>query len=76
MHNAGVSGVAVVDRDRQFLVGTLSVSDVRMIDSAVALGALAGPQLVNAHAMVSLFAPSAPVLPSPPGPAAILTVCP
>jgi hypothetical protein len=41
------------------LVGTLSVSDVRMIDSAVALGALAGPQLVNVHAMVSLFAPSA-----------------
>jgi hypothetical protein len=61
MHNAGVSGVAVVDRDRRFLVGTLSVSDVRIIHSAVALSALAGPHPLNAHAVLSLFAPSVPV---------------
>lgn len=37
MHNAQVSGVAVLDRDRRFLIGSLSLSDIRRVDSPAAL---------------------------------------
>ena len=43
MHNAGVSGVAVLDRAKRFLIGSLSVSDIRHVNSPDLLDALNQP---------------------------------
>lgn len=43
MHNAQISGVAVLDRAKRFLIGSLSVSDIRHVDSPQSLDALCEP---------------------------------